>query len=543
MKMLEREPSTYEAGFTSLTKGVNVEVQDWIVDRVSEGNIILEVGCGPGVLAAKLSQKGCIITAIDSNPKMIEFAKRNNPGNPTNVINFQQGTAKGLPEHAGGYDNVVSTFLMSELGPLAQQIFLRAAWDVMKPGGMLYIAEEFVPKGMRRVTFAVKRWWYLRKLKRHRAGITHPLAHFDAYLKPIGFELVAEQSWTGGAIRALALRKIGDKPGYYRPPPTKVTGAGAWLRVARCLLTGQIDHVPIEPGLYSSGKPTLEAPVIVTANYYYTVFCVLRDLRGIDAWVLCVDSRGINVWCAARGPDFGNDQLVEAVNASGIVQVVSHFKLILPQLSAGGVALPKLPSDFKYHVFYGPVWSRDLPEYLRKQVVRKPAPMRVVQFTLPKRIQAGVTHGTFLLRKFLFWPSVLLLAVFLGFQWWEGISILGWAWITVASTALFIALLFPIAKRWQSFTKKSLFFGTLGAVLCGIALLIFQQGYTPTFPGSVALQFWLGYFATMSFSGYTMESSPRAIQGEYPTFMKWNWRLLVIALTLIVVGAIWSVIS
>ncbi len=541
MKMLEREPSTYESGFTALTKGVNVEVQDWIVGRVSKGNAILEVGCGPGVLAAKLAQKGCLVTAIDSNPAMIEHAKANNAASSANPIDFQQGTAQVLPPHEGGYDNIVTTFLLSELGPLTQQIFLRTAWDVMKPGGMLYIAEEFVPKGMRRVAFAVKRWWYLRKLKRHRAGVTHPLAYFTAYLQPIGFEVVAEQTWNGGAIRALAIRKVGDKSGFYRPPPCKVTGAGAWMRVARCLLTGQIDHVPIEPGLYASGNPTPASPVIVTANYYYTVFCVMRDLRGVDAWVLCVDSRGINVWCAARGPDFGNVQLIEAVNASGLTQVISHSKIILPQLSAGGVSLPKLPSDFKFHVFYGPVWSRDLPEYLREQVVRKPERMRVVHFTMPKRLQAGITHGTFLLRKFLLWPSVLLLCLFLGFQWWGAVCTLGWAWVTVASTSVFIALLFPMTTRFRSFTQKSLVFGVLCAVLNGIALLI-VQGFTPTFPGSVALQFWLGYFATMSFSGYTMESSPRAIQGEYPAFMRWNWRVLAIALTLIAVGALWSLI-
>jgi ubiquinone/menaquinone biosynthesis C-methylase UbiE len=541
MKVLEREPSTYEAGFTALTKGVNLQVQDWIVGRVQGGNAVLEVGCGPGAFARKLAQNGCLVTAIDSNPKMIEQAKTSVPPAGTPPITFQQGTAQTLPAREGGYDNVVSTFLLSELGPLAQQLFLRAAWGVMKPGGMLYIAEEFVPNGIRRFAFAIKRWWYLRKLKRHRTGVTHPLANFESYLKPMGFEVVAEQDWAGGAIRALALRKVGDQAGYYRPPPCKVTGVGAWVRVARCLLTGQIDHVPIEPGLYASGTPTPTSPVIVTANYYYTLFCVLRDLRGVDAWVLCVDSRGINVWCAARGPDFGNAQLVEAVNASGLSQVVSHFKLILPQLSAGGVALPTLPADFKYHVFYGPVWSRDLPEYLQEQVVRKPERMRVIHFTIAKRIQAGITHGSFLLRKFMFWPSILLLALFLGFQWWDGVAILGWAWITVVSTALFLAILFPVANRWRSFTKKSIFFGVLGAIICAIALLL-VQAFTPTFPGWVVLQFWLGYFATMSFSGYTMESSPRAIQGEYPAFMRWNWRVLAIALTLIVLGALWDVI-
>lgn len=541
MKMLEREPSTYEAGFTVLTKGVNLQVQDWIVGQVQDGMSVLEVGCGPGVLAWKLAQKNCLVTAIDRNPAMIDLAKTRNPAGVAHPVDFRLGSSGVLPAREGGYDVVVSTFLLSELGPLAQQLFLRAAWGVMKPGGMLYIAEEFVPYGVRKVGFALKRWWYLRKLRRHRAGLTHPLTNFSAYLKPVGFDVVGEQNWAGGAIRGLALQKIGDRAGFYRPPPCKVTGVGSWLRVARCIFTGQIDHVAIEPGLYTSGKPTPASPVIVTANYYYTVFCVLRDLRGVDAWVLCVDSRGINVWCAARGPDFGNAQLVEAVNASGLIQVVSHFKLILPQLSAGGVALPALPPDFKFRVFYGPVWSRDLPEYLREQIVRKPERMRVAHFTLAKRFQAGITHGTFLLRKFLFWPSILLLALFIGFQWWTGVSILAWAWIAVASTALLIALLFPIANRLRSFTRKCLLFGTVGAVLCGIALL-FVQGFTPMFPGSVALQFWLGFFATMSFSGYTMESSPRAIQGEYPAFMKWTWRVLAIALTLIALGALWDVI-
>ncbi|OLS12847.1 MAG: hypothetical protein RBG13Loki_3542 [Promethearchaeota archaeon CR_4] len=540
MKKLEREPSTYEAGFTALTKGVNLKVQDWIVGQVQEGTVLLEVGCGPGVLAQKLAQKNCLVTAIDSNPAMIEQAKTSNPNDVAHPVDFRQGSSGVLPPREGGYEVVVSTFLLSELGPLAQQLFLRAAWEVLKPGGIIYLAEEFVPRGIRRVGFALKRWWYLRKLKRQRTGVTHPLANFVAFIKPTGFEIVGEQNWIGGAIRGLILQKVGDRAGYYRPPPCKVTGVGAWLRVARCILTGQIDHVAIEPGLYKSGNPTPTSPVIVTANYYYTVFCVMRDLRGMDVWVLCVDSRGINVWCAARGPDFGNTQLVETVNASGLAQQVSHFKLILPQLSAGGVAIPRLPPDFKFHVFYGPVWSRDLPEYLREQVVRKPEHMRIAHFSLAKRFQAGITHGTFLLRKFLFWPSIILLALFIGFQWWSFLLILGWAWVTVASTALFIALLFPIVNRVRSFTRKGYFFGTVAAILCGIALL-FVQGFTPLFPGCVTLQFWLGFFTTMSFSGYTMESSPRTIQGEYPAFMRWNWRILAIALTLIALGALWEV--
>ena len=90
------------------------------------------------------------------------------------------------------------------------------------------------------------------------------------------------------------------------------------MSIYRCIFTGQVDHVPIEPGIYQSGTPDEKSPIIVTANYEYTYIKVLRDLKDINAWVLCVDSNGINVWCAARGNNFGNQQLLEAIEATDI---------------------------------------------------------------------------------------------------------------------------------------------------------------------------------------------------------------------------------
>ena len=110
-----------------------------------------------------------------------------------------------------------------------------------------------------------------------------------------------------------------DEPGYYRPKTKKFKGFISQLRIYRCIFTGQIDRVPIEPGIYKSGNPNSKSPIIVTANYEYTYIKLMRDLQGIDAWVLCLDSNGINVWCAARGDDFGNKQLLEAIEATDII--------------------------------------------------------------------------------------------------------------------------------------------------------------------------------------------------------------------------------
>ena len=68
----------------------------------------------------------------------------------------------------------------------------------------------------------------------------------------------------------------------------------------------------------------------------------MQDLEGRDAWVLCVDSDGINVWCAARGDDFGDKQLIEAIKATNIQNLVKEKTKILPQLSAGGISAPNL---------------------------------------------------------------------------------------------------------------------------------------------------------------------------------------------------------
>jgi len=123
-------------------------------------------------------------------------------------------------------------------------------------------------------------------------------------------------------------------------------------------------HYTIEPGLYALGSPDEQSPVFVTANYKMSFDKLREALPGRNAWILVLDTQGINVWCASGKGTFGTKELVGRVKSSGLEQIVSHRELILPQLSGPGVAahLVKKLSGFK--VIYGPILASDLPAFL-----------------------------------------------------------------------------------------------------------------------------------------------------------------------------------
>ena len=141
----------------------------------------------------------------------------------------------------------------------------------------------------------------------------------------------------------------------------------------------------VRPGLYAIGTPDATAAVLVTANYKLTFDALRSSLRDMDAWLLVVDTRGINVWCAAGKGTFCAEEVARMVSETRLAEVVEHRRLILPQLSAPGVAAHRIKKACGFRVTFGPVRAADLPAFLAADR-KADAAMRTVTFDLRERL-------------------------------------------------------------------------------------------------------------------------------------------------------------
>ncbi|NLU52034.1 MAG: acetyl-CoA synthase subunit gamma [Clostridiaceae bacterium] len=141
----------------------------------------------------------------------------------------------------------------------------------------------------------------------------------------------------------------------------------------------------INPGLYAIGKPDNTSPVLVSANYKLTFDVLRKELSGINCWLLILDTKGINVWCAAGKGTFGTDELVSRIMKTGLSEIVSHRKLVLPQLGAPGVSAHEVTKRTGFSVIYGPVRAKDIKAFLDSGY-KATEEMRTVKFTMWNRL-------------------------------------------------------------------------------------------------------------------------------------------------------------
>jgi hypothetical protein len=141
----------------------------------------------------------------------------------------------------------------------------------------------------------------------------------------------------------------------------------------------------MNPGLYAVGKPDVSSPILVTANYKLTFDSLRKHLENINAWILVLDTKGVNVWCAAGKGTFGTEELIRRIKSVNLSSLMKNRTLILPQLGAPGVAAHFVTAQTGFKVIYGPIRAADLPKFLANGLKVDPA-MRNVTFTLKERL-------------------------------------------------------------------------------------------------------------------------------------------------------------
>jgi len=145
-------------------------------------------------------------------------------------------------------------------------------------------------------------------------------------------------------------------------------------------------------GLLRLGEPGRDSPVLLTCNYTLTVRRLRAALRGRDAWLLVVDSRGFNVWCAAGGGHLTHHDVISAIRTSGIADLVDHRRAVLPMLAATGVERRRIEDATGWTVTWGPARLDDLPAYLDRGNEVRTAERRVT-FPGSDRMEMAAAWG------------------------------------------------------------------------------------------------------------------------------------------------------
>ena len=276
----------------------------------------------------------------------------------------------------------------------------------------------------------------------------------------------------------------------------------------------------VPPGLYGVGSPSEDSPVLVSANYKLSFDALRKELGGVDAWILVIDTKGINVWCAAGKGTFGTDELVARVVAVGLGEIVSHRTLVVPQLGAPGVSAHEVKERCGFRVAYGPVRAADLPEFLGNRMKADPR-MRRVRFTLWDRAAVAPVELVQGLKPALFIASVFFFLSGLGSSsYFSGLVDAGIpSALLIVGAFVLGSVAAPLLLPWLPGSPFSLKGAWVGAGF--FALMYWVFGGTPgVFDGWMSTTAWLlmitaiSSFTAMNFTGASTYTSLSGVKME-----------------------------
>jgi len=280
------------------------------------------------------------------------------------------------------------------------------------------------------------------------------------------------------------------------------------------------DHFTVEPGLYAVGRPDAGSLVLVGANYKMSFDLLRQALAGRDCWLLILNTKGINVWCAAGKGTFGTEELLDRIQASRLDAIVTHRQLIVPQLGAPGLAAHEVKKYSGFRVTYGPISLKDLPEFLDNGLQatpgmrRKSFPLRERIVLIPVEFMQGLKQGIPLMLFFLLIGGLAGRGHFAGAALVHGLPPALAVLIGIISGTVLTPLFLPRLPG-RAFSCKGAIAGFSLFVLFFAATSPLTHGYSyleqvSWLPLTLAVSSWLG----MAFTGASTFTSLNGVKKE-----------------------------
>lgn len=342
----------------------------------------------------------------------------------------------------------------------------------------------------------------------------------------------------GYRLCSFVLRFV-ETPAGMTPQVKTALGVGDWFGSLRARLGISRDRYRLAPGLYSVGAAGEDSPVLVTANYKLSFDALRRELAGLDAWILVLDTRGVNVWCAAGKKTFGTAEVIRQVQRANLERVVSHRQLILPQLAAPGVAAHQVRRACGFTVNWGPIRARDVKKFLAADRVAAGA-MRQLTFTLWERAVLIPVEISLILKPSLwilpalFALSALSPQVSVALTWQRGGNLALAFAAGIVSGAVLAPVLLPWLP-WRAFYLKGLLTGLVG----GLAVVVGRQVLGWDAAAMVFFSMAVSSYAAMNFTGATPYASPSGVEKEMRRAIPLQIAAVLATVTMWVGGQFW----
>jgi hypothetical protein len=295
----------------------------------------------------------------------------------------------------------------------------------------------------------------------------------------------------------------------------------------------------VDPGLYKLGNPGKNSEVMVSANYKLSFDVLRRSLEGLDAWILVLQTYGINVWCAAGKGTFGTNELIRQIRESNLNLFVSHKRIIVPQLGAPGVSGYKVKEATGFNVKFGPIRADDIRDYVAAGL-KKNQDMRTVRFTLRDRLilaPVEVVNSW----KYLIYAILVVLGISgisgegysLAAMWEEGPGAVFYVMLAYISGAFLAPVLLPWLP-FRQFGAKGL---VLGLVIFGLLVLFIQEIHSPLhFLGWGLISGAISSFLAMNFTGASTYTSLSGVRKEMRLFVPIQIVLILAGLCLVIIS-------
>jgi hypothetical protein len=267
----------------------------------------------------------------------------------------------------------------------------------------------------------------------------------------------------------------------------------------------------VTPGLYCVGNADESSPVLVTANYKMSFDSLRVQLTDIDAWILVLDTKGVNVWCAAGKGTFATKELVHRIEETKLKDIVNHKTLILPQLGATGVAAHEVAKKSGFKVKFGPVRASDIKAYIDAGYTAA-TEMRTVKFTLIDRIVLTPVEIVAAIKPLTIFFGILFILNCIGIGKFGFVELYAFVGAVFTGCVLTPVLLPYIPGK--AFSFKGFLIGMIWAIA-----VIGLNGWLPAFGFLRAAAFILilpviSAYLSLNFTGCSTYTSPSGVNKE-----------------------------